>query len=326
MADLVIPRSRPSRQHLLLAGLAVALALSAAAFMTIGARGDWSFVLPFRGVKLAAMCVVGVAIAVSTVLFQTVTQNRILSPAIMGFDSLYVAIQTGLVFFLGSRRLSAVDPQLRFVLETLVMVCLSVLLFRWLISKHSRSIHLLVLAGVVFGVLFRSLASMIQRILDPNEFSVLQDLLFANFSGIDTDLLAAATAVVVIASIAAFRRVHALDVLALGRETAIGLGIDHRKMVTSVLFIVAVLVSVSTALVGPITFFGLLVANLAYGMTGSHRHGDTLPAAALLAVIALVAGQTVLEHAFGLNTALSVIIEFVGGIVFIILLLRGAYR
>jgi len=327
LADgITVSRTGLSRPAVVLALLACTAVLSAALFMTIGARGDWGFVLAFRATKLAGMALVAIAIAVSTVLFQTLTQNRILSPAIMGFDSLYVAIQTALVFLLGSRQLTSFDPRLRFLFEAVTMVLVALLLFRWLLARHSGNIHVLVLSGVVFGVMFRSLASMLQRVLDPNEFSVLQDLLFAHFNSIETELLGASAIVVAVVSVAAWRMVHALDVLALGRDTAIGLGIEHKRMANTLLLMIAVLVSVSAALVGPVTFFGLLVANLAYGLLGSQKHAHTLPAAALIAVIALTAGQAVLEHVFGMDTALSIIIEFVGGIVFILLLLRGAYR
>lgn len=317
---------RAARPAFVLALLACGAVAAGVAFMTVGTRGDWGFVLPFRLVKLAGMAVVGIAIAVSTVLFQTLTQNRILSPAIMGFDSLYVAIQTALVLVLGSRELSAADPQLRFLFEAGVMIAASMLLFRWLIATRGHSLHLMVLAGVVFGVLFRSLSSTLQRILDPNEFSVLQDLLFASFNSVDTTLLGVSALAVVIVSAIAWHMTAALDVMALGREAAIGLGLDYYRTVNALLFMIAILVSVSTALVGPVTFFGLLVANLAYGLTGTGRHRFTLPAAALIAMIALAGGQTLLEHAFGMGAALSVIIEFVGGIVFILLLLRGSWR
>ena len=306
--------------------LALAATAACVAFMTVGARGDWGFILPFRAAKLAGLVLVGVAIAVATVLFQTLTQNRILSPAIMGFDSLYVAIQTALVFAIGARGLSAMDPQLRFLLEAGTMIVAAMVLFRWLIGRHGGSLHLMVLAGVVFGVLFRSLSSMLQRILDPNEFSVLQDLFFASFNSVDTTLLGVSALAVIIVCAIAWRMAGALDVMALGRDTAVGLGIDYRRMVDALLFMIAVLVAVSTALVGPVTFFGLLVANLAYALCGSARHSFTLPAASLIAVIALVAGQTLLERGFGMNTALSIIIEFIGGIVFIVLLLRGNWR
>ncbi|MYZ46786.1 enterobactin ABC transporter permease [Rhizobiales bacterium L72] len=292
--------------------------------MTVGARGDWAFVLAFRAEKLAGLVLVAAAVAIATVLFQTIAENRILTPAVMGFDSLYLAIQTGAVHFLGSRALVALDPRLRFVVETAAMVALSGLLFRWLFLGRRRSIHLVVLAGLVFGLFFRSLSSMVQRMLDPNEFAVVQDMMFASFNKVDTDLLAVAAAAVAGSGIVCLRLVHALDVLALGRDLSVNLGVDHRRLVTALFAVVAILVSVSTALVGPITFFGLLVASLAYQVAGSDRHRETLPAAILIAIVALVGGQTVLERVFGLDTALSVIVDFAGGLAFLVLLLRSA--
>jgi iron complex transport system permease protein len=300
--------------------------VSIALFFVVGAEGSWSFVLPFRGRRLLALVLVAFAIAVSTVVFHTVTENRILTPSILGFDSLYVLIQTCLVFFVGTSALSAIPPVLQFCGEVVLMVVLSTLLFRWLFGGARKSIHLLVLVGIVFGVFFRSLSSFMQRLIDPNEFVVLQDRLFASFNAVEPDLLGISTVLVVIAAVALWRTRRSLDVLMLGRDLAITLGLDHQKLVLRLLVIVAVLVSVSTALVGPITFFGLLVASLAYQITGSHKHAVLLPAAVLLGIIALVGGQTILEHVFGLGTVLSVIIEFVGGIVFLLLVVRGVKK
>ncbi|WP_247887150.1 iron chelate uptake ABC transporter family permease subunit [Azospirillum sp. SYSU D00513] len=306
--------------------LALGAALAVALFMTLGARGPWSFVLPFRGTKVAVMLLVAYAIGVSTVLFQTVTNNRILTPGIMGFDWLYMLIQTWTVFVFGSAAVAAFDPRLRFAGEVAVMVAFSVLLFRALFSSGRRSLHQLVLAGVVFGVFFRSLSGFLQRVIDPSEFAILQDRLFASFNRMDTGLLAAAAVAVAGASLVAWRVGHTFDVLALGRERAINLGVDHRRAVSLILVLVAVLVSVSTALVGPVTFFGLMVASLAHLLTGSSRHRVLLPAAVLLGVIGLVGGQMILERVFAFDGNLRVVIEFLGGILFIILLLRGSAR
>lgn len=295
-------------------------------FMTLGAKGNWGFVLPFRAAKLAAMLLVAYAIAVSTVLFQTITNNRILTPSIMGFDALYVLIQTCLVFFLGAGKVSAFDPRLMFAAECAIMILFSCLLYRWLFSGGVRSLHLLMLVGVIFGVLFRSVSGFLQRVIDPNEFIVLQDRLFASFNGVDPNLLWISAALVAAASLVGLKIFHTLDVLALGRETAIGLGVEHTRVTTIILMIVAVLVSVSTALVGPVTFFGLLVASLAYQVLPTSRHRIVLPAAVFIAITALVGGQVVLERVFAFDTALGIIIEFVGGLFFILLLVRGALR
>ncbi|WP_298459517.1 iron chelate uptake ABC transporter family permease subunit [uncultured Cellulomonas sp.] len=126
-------------------------------------------------------------------------------------------------------------------------------------------------------------------------------------------------------SLVARRISHTVDVPALGRERAIGLGVDHQRRVQTVV-VVAVLVSVSTALVGPVTFFGLLVANLAHLLVRTHRHRAVLPAAVLLGVLCLVGGQVVLERVLGLDSSTGVVVEFLGGIAFLVLLLRGAGR
>ncbi|MFN7090979.1 MAG: iron chelate uptake ABC transporter family permease subunit [Allorhizobium sp.] len=306
--------------------MALAAVVCAIAFMTWGSRGNWSFVLPFRGTKLLALVLVAYAISVSTVLFQTITNNRILTPAIMGFDWLYMLLQTLLVFSLGAATTSAIDPRWMFLIEVGTMTGFSLILYRFLFSGGVRDLHLLILIGVVFGTLFRSLSGFLQRLIDPNDFVVLQDRLFASFNTIDASLLLVSTVLVGLASLGALKIFHALDVMALGRETAISLGVDHRRITMIVLVLVTVLVSVSAALVGPVTFFGLLVANLAYILMPSAKHRYVLPAAVLLAIICLVGGQTVLERLFGFDTALSIIIEFAGGLFFILYLLKGASR
>ena len=315
-----------TRQHVVLAALLVLALVAVACFMTLGAKGSWSFVLKFRGLKLAGLVLVAYAIATSTVLFQTVTNNRILTPSIMGFDALYVLIQTMLIFLVGSATVAMLNPNLLFAGHVAAMIVFSGLLFRWLFAGEERSLHLLALTGIVFGIFFRSLSGFMQRILDPNEFMVLQDTLFASFNNIDRTLLAFSAVIMAATLIAVIRLSARLDVLALGRPMAVNLGVDYKRTVSAVLVVVAILVSVSTALVGPVTFFGLLVASLAHVLIGSSRHRYLLPTAVLLAIICLVGGQTVLERLFAFDTALSVIIEFVGGIAFIVFIIRRGAR
>lgn len=297
-----------------------------ALFMTVDSRNNWGFVLPFRGAKVAAMMLVGCAVAVSTVLFQTVTHNHILSPSIMGFDALFILIQTALVYFLGASRAAAISAPLRFLMEVGLMAAFGVMLYRWLFATSGRGLHLVLLVGIVLGVLFRSIASFMQRVFDPNEFAALQDMLFASFNSFDRELLGVAAVTVLTVLFAIWRIRHTFDVLGLGQEAAINLGLDHRRLVALILLLITVLVSVSTALVGPVTFFGLLVASLAYQMTGTYQHRWNLPFAAGLAILCLIGGQMIVERVFSFNTSLSIIVEFAGGIVFIILLVRGKTR
>ncbi|RMW99073.1 enterobactin ABC transporter permease [Allofranklinella schreckenbergeri] len=305
-----------------LAALALCALLCAALFLTLNTRTDWAFTLQLRGAKLAAMALVAYAVGISTVLFHSITHNRILTPAIMGFDALYLLIQTALAWAFGMQALSAINPTLKFAAETALMLALALLLFRSLFTGGVRSLHLMLLVGVVLGVLFRAATALLLRLIDPNQFGSLQDRFFASFNQPATALLATASALLLAASALLWRMRHQFDVIALGRDMAINLGIDYQRRVLHILVCIALLVSVSTALVGPVTFLGLLAANLAYTLIGDMRHRYSLPAAALLGFIALAGGQMALEHALGYNSALSIVIEFIGGIAFIALLLR----
>lgn len=306
--------------------LGIAALVAVVAFMTLGAKGSWSFVLAFRAQKLAALVLIASAIAVSTVLFQTITGNRILTPSIMGFDALYALVQTAMVFLLGAGASAALDARLIFAGNVALMVVFSLALYRLLFSGGAHSLHRLMLVGIVFGVFFRSLSGFLQRIIDPNDFLVLQDRLFASFNSVDPTLLGVAALGMAGVAVAMMRLMHTYDVLALGRETAIGLGVDYKRVTTAILVMVAVLVSIATALVGPVTFFGLLVANLAWFAVPGGRHRHVLPAAVLIAIVTLVGGQVVLERVFAFDTALSVVIEFAGGLFFLVYLVKGASR
>lgn len=287
---------------------------SAVPLVEMGVEADWAFVLQHRGTKLAAMVVVACALGMSTVVFQTVTHNTILTPAVMGLDALYQLLQAVLVLLLGSVGVVALGMVPKFGLEIVCMVVLSVLLVRWLFAGPASSLHLMLLVGMVAGILFRSLTSFAMRMIDPNEFASLQDRMFANFNTIQTPLLLPAGILLLLGGGFFWRRRHVLDVLALGRDAAINLGLDYRRQVLQLLLVVCTMVAVSTALVGPVTFFGLLVANMAYQWMGTRRHAWVLPAVLLWGTVLLLGGQVVLERVLGFNSALSVLVKLSVGV------------
>ncbi len=302
--------------------LTAALLVSMALFMTVKAGGQWDFVLSFRGSKLVALLVVAYAISISTILFQTITSNRILTPYIMGFDALYLLIQTSLIFGFGGLGYATIGHIPKFGLEVSIMLFASLVMFSTLFLKAQDDLYRMVLTGVILGVLFRSLTSFLQRIIDPEEFAVVQAATFAQFNIIRTDLLGVSLVIVIAVSVVIWRYRHELDVIALGREHAINLGVNYKRSMILMLFLIAVLVSISTALVGPVSFFGLLVSGIVYSMMKTHRHSVLIPASFLLGALILVLGQLIFEHFLGMQAVLSVVVEFLGGIVFIIFLLR----
>ena len=137
-----------------------------------------------------------------------------------------------------------------------------------------------------------------------------------------TDLVWIALVLTLVVLIWSWRSHHYLDVVSLGRDTAVNLGVPYDGLVRKMLIVSAVLIAISTALVGPITFFGLIVANLSYQFMKSYKHTVLVVSAMLMSFIALVGGQFIVERVFQFSTTLSVIINFVGGIYFIYLLLK----
>lgn len=302
--------------------MAILLGLCCVMFMVWGARAPWSFLITFRGAKLAALLLVGVSVSTATLLFQTITQNRILTPSIMGFDALYVFLLTTAVFTMGGMTLVQVPPQVTFLVSAAVLTLASLLLFGTLLANAKADLLRMILTGIVFGALFRSLTSFLQRMIDPNEFAVVQVESFARFTQIETELLAISAIITALVLIRVWALRKRFDVLALGTGTAITLGEPPRRLELEALVLIAILVSVSTALVGPIAFLGLLVVSIARLLTPTEAHHHLLPSAALIAGITLVGGQLLMEHAFRLSTPLSVVIDLVGGLVFLFLLLN----
>jgi iron complex transport system permease protein len=303
----------------LLAVLAVALI---AVFLFIHLGPNWDYALPRRLKKVLAIVITGGAIAYSTMIFQTITNNRILTPSIIGLDSLYMLIQTFVVFAFGSMSLPSTNKHLNFFISVALMIAFVAVLYKLLFKKEGRNLYFLLLIGLVLGTLFGSMSTFMQVLIDPNEFLIVQGKMFASFNNVNTDLLVISIVIIAVIAIYATRLSKYLDVMSLGKEHAVNLGIPYDYVVKRMLVIVAILIAVSTALVGPITFLGLLVVNVAYQFMRTYRHSYLIPGAMLISIVALVGGQLIVERVFSFETTISVIINFIGGAYFLYLLLR----
>lgn len=308
------------RRLLLLIGLFI-FALGAYLMINMS-TAQMAYALPRRLEKVVAVLLAGFGVAVSSILFQTITHNRILTPSIIGFDSLYLLIQGGVLFIFGSTVTGFLDESYYFLLNVALMVVFAELLFRFLFQREQSYIYFILLAGVVCGMLFRSAFSFFMLLLDPDQFYVLQNKMFASFNLIPTNLLGLAAVLTVVAIIYGWPLRRELDVFVLGRENAHNLGIDTARLQKRVLRVIALLVAVATALVGPITFLGLLVVNVAYQLLATYRHSILIVGTVLISWVALLLGLVVVEHALDFATNLTVIINGIGGSYFLYLLLK----
>ncbi|MGG1600027.1 iron chelate uptake ABC transporter family permease subunit [Paenibacillus naphthalenovorans] len=302
--------------------LAMAAVLLVILYLFIDAGSNWDYVLPRRLKKILAIMLTGAAIAFSTVVFQTITNNRILTPSMIGLDSLYLLVQTSVVYLFGATTLTMMNSNVQFLISVGTMILFAGVLYKFLFRKEGQHIYFLLLVGFIFGTLFSNLSSFMEMLIDPNEFMVVQDRMFASFNNINTDLLLISFLVVLATAVYFMKYAKFLDVLSLGKEHAVNLGIPYDLVVKRLLIIVAVLISISTALVGPITFLGLLVVNIVHQFIQTYRHTYLISGSILVSVIALVGGQLIVERVFTFSTTLSVIINFIGGVYFIYLLLK----
>ncbi|MCT6925983.1 iron chelate uptake ABC transporter family permease subunit [Metasolibacillus sp.] len=310
---------RNRTKMLVLLGLAI---ISVALYVFYQLNGNYHYAFPRRLVKVCAMALTGVAIAYSTVVFQTITHNRILTPSVMGLDALYMMVQTIIFFLFGSVSIFVLNAYVNFLTATAAMILFAMIFYRLLFKEGKRPIYFLLLVGMIVGTFLGSVTTFMQVLIDPNEFLNLQSKMFASFNNVNTNLVWLAGIVILLTFIYGWRHMRQLDVMSLGRDTAINLGVPYDKLVQRMLIISSILIAVSTALVGPITFFGLIVANLSYQYFKTYKHSILIVGSCLMSVVALVGGQFVVERIFSFTTTLSVIINFIGGVYFIYLLLK----
>ncbi len=275
-----------------------------------------------RMTAIVAMLIAAVCQSLATVAFQTVTNNRIITPSLLGFESLYTAIQTATMFFFGTtafQEFTGVGP---FTLQVAAMIVMCLILYGWLLSGKYGNLQLMLLVGVIIGSGLKSLSSFMRRLLAPSEYDILQARLFGSVANADAEYFPIAIPIVVVAAVLMLAYSKRLNVLALGRDTSTSLGINHQKGTIYVLILTAVLMSVSTALIGPLTFYGFLVASLTYQLVPSYDHKYIFPMALAIGFLVLTGAYFFMYNVFSAQGVVAIIIEMFGGVAFLIMLLR----
>ena len=301
----------------------LAAAVLAGAFVFAGAGLDFGYVIPKRLVRLAAIAVGGVCVALSAIVFQTLAGNRILTPAILGYEAVYLLWQSLLLLLLGTEGLAALGVGGNFAVSIALMLGYSWALQRWLLRSGANDVYLLLLLGLGLTMVIGTFTQFVQLRISPGEFAVFQGLSHASFNRARPETLALSALAVAAVCLAARRSLPVLDVLALGREQALSLGVDHARQVRRHLALIAVLVAVSTSLIGPTAFLGIFVAHIAYALAGSSRHRATLPLGCAVAIAIFLAAQLLVEHAFNYQTTVSILVNLVCGAYFLALVVRG---
>lgn len=241
----------------------------------------WELRLP----RLLCAIGVGASLALAGMLLQSVFQNPLAAPGIMGISS-GSALGAVLALAWGLNLVSLWWlPGLAFVGALLVLALLYGLAYR---SRYF-SITRLLLTGVALGALFSALVSLLIN-LAWDDYQVAQAMVFWLMGGLENRLwehVAIIYSVLIPALGFGFYYQRELDLLLLGEEQAQSLGLDVWRLQRILLLIIALLTAAAVAVSGMIGFVGLIVPHIMRTLYGA-GHGRLLPAALLGGAIFLL--------------------------------------
>lgn len=307
--------------------MVVLAALAAAAYMLVEVNFEnqklFAYAMKIRTPKLIAMLITAFAIGGASIVFQSVINNTIVTPCLLGMNSLYTLIHTAIVFFAGAGSLLATNANLAFAADLILMGAVATVVYSYLFKKTKHNVLYVLLIGTVLSSFFSSIQTTLTRVMDPNEYDSLLATLVASFSNINSEIIV--FSIVVLGAVIFFLRkdLALLNVITFGREQAINLGVDYDRTIRRLLLGVTICIAVATAMVGPISFLGLIIANLSRQLLKTFRHSQLIVGSALFGMIVLVGGQLIVEHVFAYAIPVSVFITVGGGIYFLYLLLAN---
>ena len=305
--------------------MAALVLLAAAAYMTVdvnfGNAKLLAYSMRIRAPKLIVMLITAFAIGGASLVFQSIINNTIVTPCLLGMNSLYTLIHTTVVFCVGSGSVLAANANAAFAIDLVLMGITATLIYSYLFKKTKHNVLYVLLVGTVLTSFFSSVQSTMTRVMDPNEYDTLLTTLVASFSNVNAEIILFALAVLAAVIFLLRRELALLDVLTLGKEQAINLGVDYDRCIRRLLLGVTLAIAVATAMVGPISFLGLIIANLARQLLRTYRHTQLILGSALFGMIVLVGGQIIVEHVFTYAVPISVFITVGGGLYFLYLLL-----
>lgn len=308
--------------------LSVMVVLLVAAYLLIPTKNSTTvsnFILQRRLLKLLIMVIVSFAIPISTISFQTVVQNRFLTPGVLGIESLFVFIQSGLYYFESLVGVKVEQSVIIYSVTIAIQIGLLLLLMNASKGMMLTNFKVLLLLTMAFSMLLRNASTFLQVLRDPNEFDKLQSSLYPSFQKMNAQpmMIGVAIGLFVLLMMVFYKIRYQLDALHLGVDGAKMLGINTKRLSNVVIVIVIIMTSLSTILVGPLQFLGFMIANLTYQLTKEYKHGVLWLFSAVLGLVIVLAAQLIVERIFLLTIPISVFIEGIGGVLYLILLVKG---
>jgi iron complex transport system permease protein len=267
------------------------------------------------------MMIASFAIGSASIIFQSIINNRIVTPCLLGMNSMYTLVHTAVVFAAGSGSVLATNSNLSFAVDLVVMSVTATFIYSYMFRKTGNNVLYVLLIGTVLSSFFGSIQSTMIRVMDPNEYDALLTSLVADFNNVQVEVIAFSVILLVTLTIFLWKDLQLLDVITLGKAQAINLGVDYDGTIRRLLLGVVLCIAIATAMVGPVSFLGLIIANLSRQLFKTHKHSYLIGGSVLIGMIAMIAGQTISQHVYSYAVPISTLITIGGGIYFLYLLL-----
>ncbi len=209
----------------------------------------FNYAMKTRAPKLIVMLITSFAIGSASLVFQSIINNTIVTPCLLGMNSLYTLIHTAVFFFLGSSSIVANNGNVAFVIDLVLMGVIATFIYSYMFKKTNHNVLYVLLIGTVLTSFFSSIQTTLTRVMDPNEYDVLLGTLVASFSNVNTEVIVISVVILAGLIFVLRKEIAVLDVLTLGKDQAINLGVDYDKCVRKLLLGVTICIAVATAMV-----------------------------------------------------------------------------
>jgi iron complex transport system permease protein len=279
--------------------------------------------LQLRLPRVLAAVLAGGGLAVAGVAFQGLTRNPLAEPAVLGVSSgAAFGVVLAQVFGLGLSALQALGVAV-FAFAGALLAAGSVYLIA--VVPGGLSIQTLLLAGVIVGIFFTSAITVLISIVDFNRLGGVVHWLLGNLAPIPPASLALFALLALAGFWLILRSARELNLLALGEEAAVQLGVDAARLKRRVFVAAALLTGTVVAFTGPIGFVGLVVPHMLRGLLGQDNR-LLVPTALVGGGIFLLAADTLARNVVApAELSVGVITSFCGA-PFFVYLLRTRYR
>lgn len=279
-------------------------------------------VFDFRMVRSILAVLIGMGLAVSGAVFQTISKNELASPSLLGVNAGAALAVMLLIYGSSSATGLGIWQQ---PLAAVVGGALAAAIVFFLSHRRGRmtSTYNLVLNGIAVTAGLHALQILLLVSLDPTRFQQVNTWLIGSIFGNSWTHVDILFFIVLAGLLFLLANHETLDLLALREETVLGLGLRVNRTRFVLLMAAVVLASSCVAVGGSIGFVGLICPHIARRLVGV-AHCRYLPVTALLGGILLVAADYTARVIIAPDEMLvGLVVSLIGAPYFLYILLRS---